>query len=342
MVIKASSAGQVEALVGDLSADSEVKRETAVARLTLAGARAVDRLGRLAGEGNVPATARAAALRTLEAIGDRRGLAPGAAAIDDVSLDVACAGISLVASFLAGPEGAAALDRLTAVALDAAKDERVRAAAIAALSGLDKATLKPLWLALKDDPSTAMRALAEKAGRKPASTRTSDPLSGLEQAADTALPDDPAALRRDLAAAGDRLPLPRLHRLIERVREREAAEPPSARADWTVVRAAAHVALAARDSRLGVYDLRESLESAKGPLPVEFLTALAMVGDQSCLEAIAGAYARAAAPGRSRPDWWRQHLADAFRAIVSRERITRRHAVMKKIEKRWPEVISTL
>ena len=67
-----------------------------------------------------------------------------------------------------------------------------------------------------------------------------------------------------------------------------------------------------------------------------------MVGDQSCLEAIAGAWARADAPGRSRHDWWRRHLGDAFRAIVARERITRRHAVMKKIEKRWPEALVTL
>ena len=102
-------------------------------------------------------------------------------------------------------------------------------------------------------------------------------------------------------------------------------------------RAAAHVALASRGSRLALYDLRESLESADAPLPVEFLAALSLVGDASCLEAIAAAYARPAASGRGRDDWWRQHLADAFRAIVAREAITRRHAVMKKIEKRWPD-----
>jgi len=341
VVIKASSGGQVEALVSDLSADSEVKRETAIARLTLVGARAVDRLVARAGERNAPATARAAALRTLEAIGDRRGLAAGIAAVDDADREVVHAGISLVASFLPGPQGATALDRLTAVALDASRDERARSAAVAAVSGLDKATLKPLWLALAGDPSAAMRALAASAGRRAAPSGAADPLALLHQAAETALPDDPAALRRNLAAAGDRLPLPLLHRLIERIREREAAEPPSARADWTVARAGAHVALAARDSRLGVYDLRESLESARAPLPVELLTALALVGDASCLEAIASAYARAGAPGRSRPDWWRQHLADAFHTIVKRERITRRHAAMKKIEKRWPDILNT-
>ena len=80
-----------------------------------------------------------------------------------------------------------------------------------------------------------------------------------------------------------------------------------------------------------MYDLRESIESAKAPLPVEFLAALSLVGDASCLEAIAGAHAGAG------DAWWRDHLADAFRAIVARERLTRRQAaIAKKIEKRWP------
>jgi hypothetical protein len=82
--------------------------------------------------------------------------------------------------------------------------------------------------------------------------------------------------------------------------------------------------------------MRELLDSANGPLPVEFLAALAQIGDASCLEAVAGAYARSSGSGRSRHDWWREHLADVFRAIVVRERISGRHAVAKRIEKRWP------
>ena len=94
-----------------------------------------------------------------------------------------------------------------------------------------------------------------------------------------------------------------------------------------LARAAAHVALAGRGSRLALYDLRESLERRKAPLPVEFLTALSTIGDASCLEAIAGAHREA-----TRTRWWRDHLADAFRTIVAREKLTRRHAVIKKIE----------
>jgi hypothetical protein len=68
---------------------------------------------------------------------------------------------------------------------------------------------------------------------------------------------------------------------------------------------------------------------------VEFLAALALVGDESCLEAIAVAH------GRATDGWWRQHLADAFRAIVARKRLTRRHSVLKKIQKRSPELVSS-
>jgi hypothetical protein len=156
------------------------------------------------------------------------------------------------------------------------------------------------------------------------------------QAAERGLSDDPSALRRAMSQAGDAVSLPLLLRIVERVREREAAEPAGLRDEWTMTRAAAHVALASRGSRLALYDLRESLAAATMPLPVEFLAALSLVGDASCLEAIAAAHAKA------RNAWWRQHLADAFRTVVVRERLTRRHAVMKKIAKRWPAMIAVM
>ena len=62
-------------------------------------------------------------------------------------------------------------------------------------------------------------------------------------------------------------------------------------------------------------------ESGRGPVALpDFVRAL---------------HAIAAAHGRATDRWWRQHLADTFQAIVAREGLTRRHAVMKKIEKRW-------
>ena len=121
-----------------------------------------------------------------------------------------------------------------------------------------------------------------------------------------------------------------LHRIVERIREREAAEPAAARGEWTRARGRRTSRWPGASSRLGLYDLREALEGATAPLPVEFLAALSIVGDASCLEAIAAAHGRA-----TRSTWWREHLADTFQAIVAREGLTRRHAVMKKIEKRW-------
>ena len=58
----------------------------------------------------------------------------------------------------------------------------------------------------------------------------------------------------------------------------------------------------------------------------------------TCLEPIAAAFARA----RGSQGWWRAHLGDAFRAIVERERITRRNAMIKKIDKRWPDALRAL
>jgi hypothetical protein len=98
------------------------------------------------------------------------------------------------------------------------------------------------------------------------------------------------------------------------------------------------MALAQRGSRLALYDLRESLETAKGPLPVEFLAALTLIGDATCLEAIAAAHARA----KAKDAWWREHLARAFRDIVGRERLTKRHAALRRIEKRWPGAITAM
>ena len=120
------------------------------------------------------------------------------------------------------------------------------------------------------------------------------------------------------------------------MREREGSEPAAARDAWRLTRAAAHIALANRGSRIALYDLRESLETAKGTLPVEFLAALTLVGDASCLEAVAAAFSRA------RDAWWRAHLADVFATIVAREKITRRQGALKKIEKRWPGTLREL
>lgn len=338
MSIRASSSRQIESLVANLSAASITTREAAVARLTVMGPRAVERLVALAGS-SAPAVARAAALRTLEAIGDPRALTPALDILADAGADpavgAAAAGVARV--FLRGRRGAAAVDRLTAVVLDRGRGEALRLAALRALRTLDPATITPVLTSLAEDPSAAIRA--EAVTKRTARRAPADPVATVTAAAEQGLPEGPGsatALRQALGGAGEAIPLPTLLRVVERLREREAAEPAARREEWTMTRAAAHVALASRGSRLGLYDLRESLEAAAAPLPVEFLAALSMAGDVSCLEPIAGAHAKA------KNAWWRDHLADAFRTIVAREKVTRRNAAIKKIEKKWKGAVEQL
>jgi HEAT repeat protein len=334
MAIKASSSKQIDTLIADLAAANAVKREAAIARLTITGARAVERVAALAMSAS-PSAARAAAFRTLEGIADPRALEPALHAIADADPKVATAAIAVARLFVRSARGAAAVDRLTAASLDCRRGDAVRLAALGALRDLDPATIAPLVASLADDPSDAVRAAA---AAQPARRRTdNDPLDVLARAADQALPDDPDTLRQALAQAGGMAPLPQLLKIVEHVREREGSATPARRGeDWAMARAAAHVALAERGSRIAVYDLRESFERARAPLPVEFLTALSLIGDASCLEAIAGAHAKA------RDTWWRGHLADAFRSIVAREKITRRHAAIKKIERKWKDGLEKL
>jgi HEAT repeat protein len=128
---------------------------------------------------------------------------------------------------------------------------------------------------------------------------------------------------------------------VTAVRDRERAAPKAQQQAWIAVRAAIHAALGDRGSKVALYDLRETLESARTALPVEFIAALVRIGDTSCLEPIALAYAHGASADGDR-DWWHEHLADAFRAIVTRDRVTRRHAAIKRIEKRSPAALQAL
>ena len=332
VVIRVSSVKQAGALIADLSSDDEVKRDAAVARLTVMGARAVGRLILLADDRQASSQGRAAAFRVLEAIGDPRGLDVALRWVSEADEPVSMAAIDLARVFIRSAHGLPAVDRLSAVAMDAGRPVPVRLAAIRALRDLAADTVKPLLAAIKADPDPEVAAAADQLHGDLAGAI--DPAQCLEDAAKGKLPDDPAVLGRAIAQAGNDAPLPSLHAIIDRVRERESAEPRSRRGGWTTARAAAHLALAHRGSRLALYDLRETLERATEPLPVEFVTTVSVVGDISCLEPLAAAYAQASG-GRHRQDWWPRHLSGAFRAIVARERVTRRHATMKKIEKRW-------
>ncbi len=331
MVIKASSGRQVDALITDLGSDDAAAREAAIARLTVIGSRAVDRLVQIAGSDAAPA-ARIGAFHALDAIGDPRAVPPALRGLHDVTAAVATAAVAALRGSLRGPRGLEILDALAGVALDRARPGGVRVAAVRALGDLPTVTLAPIWSQLGDDPDAAVRReVSAAASGRPATA----PADVLALAARGEVPETPETLRDALTHAGGSVPLTMIHLIIERVRDREATDLQH-RAAWTVVRGAAHAILAGHGSRLGVYDLKESLEHADAPLPVAFLSALGSLGDAACLDAIASAYARANAGAPEHPDWWRSHLADAFRTIVKRERLTRRHAALKRIARRWP------
>ena len=330
MVIKASSSKEIDALVADLSSDSAIKRDGAIARLSVIGQRAVERLVGLAADSKSSPAVRLAAFRTLENIADPRALPPALAAFADSDTSVVVAALSTAKAFLRTARGVEALDRVIALALERRQSVAVRVAAIQALRELPEATVKPVLTALRADPDPEIMNVLEPA-RSRATVNTAQRLAA---AAGGTLPANPEVLKSAIARSSD-VPLSVLHQIVERIRVHEGTKA-ERRTDWIGARAAAHLALANRGSRLALYDLRETIESLRERIPVEFFAAVTAIGDASCLDPIATAYARA------KDDWSRRHLADAFRAIVSREKITRRHAAARKIEKRWPGVWKSL
>ncbi len=337
MVIKASTGRQVDTLIADLGSPRAITRDGAVARLTVIGERAVSRLMALVANRQATTETRVAAIHALEGIGDMRAFDPALAALDDADPAVGAAAIGVLQVFLTSARGMDALDRLSATALDRTRDRIVRLAAIRALRDLGAGTIGPLLAALGSDPD---QAIAMAAGLGPAAA--ADPFKILKDAAEGALPDSPDVLKLALTESAAQAPPAVLQQVIERVRFREGAETGPVRAEWTALRGAAHAALAQRGSRLALYDLKESLESAREPLPVEFLGAAAIIGDTSCLECVAAAFARALEHGGRVDDWWRQRLTDVFRTIAAREQVTRRTVAGKKLSAKHREAAALL
>jgi len=279
-------------------------RDAAVARLRVTGARALPHLSQLI-QSTAPAPARAAALAVLEGLDDQRAIGLAQTALHDTDPGVAHAAVAVLRGWLAREDGTQVLDAITATALDKRRDAAVRLAALDALSEL---------------PPELVAPVRERAP--------------IDTGAQPAL-EDPAALRAWLSEHAVSAPLSALHAAVTGAREREQGEPAGRRRDeWTGARGAAHVALAHRGSRVAVYDLRESFDRARAPLPGDFLTAAARVGDDSCLEPMARAWAEA----RNEP-WWRSRLMESASDIVARLKLTGRHATLKRLRTRWPGFI---
>jgi hypothetical protein len=334
VVIKRSASQETQALIAELNADDEIARETAIARLAVIGTRAVDRLVALLAAGTAGDRTMAAALRALESIGDARALAPALSLLDTPQPEVATAAVGVARAFLRSRHAADVLDHLVALALNAARPDAARLAALDALGDTGSRVLAPLWERLHEDRSVAVRQRAAK------ETGSVDPLSEIEAAAAGVVPDDADAVCVLVQKTAATAPLTTLHRLVEVLKSREAtARTTAMKRGWLTARGAVHLALAGRDSRVALYDLRETLAAATSPLPAAFLAAVTAVGDAPTLEAIAAACARDLIAGAG---LWLDELKHAFRAVAEREHVGERHAVIKRIESRWPDAAAHL
>ena len=332
MPIQRSAGAEIRQLIDALGGTDDTRRESSVARLAVIGPRAVEHLLQ-----EFPAAtgrARAGMLRALEALGDPRALTTARGALQDGSAAVQTAAIGALRALLRGGTAAAergADDALVAAALDRQRVAAVRLAAWDAIHESGGDAPEPVRRALADDPDPDVRA---RVGAPPAPR-----LDVWQEATEGRLPATPAALKPALAAHKTTARLTDLQRLVDRVRAREQQEADvSLREEWRAVRGALHQALAARNSRLALYDLRDSLLASER-LPVAFLAAIEDIGDATCLDTIAAAYDESS---RSGDTWWREHLASAFRAIVHREGLTRRHAAIKRVLARWPDATADL
>ncbi|MCX6552796.1 MAG: hypothetical protein NTY02_17645 [Acidobacteria bacterium] len=341
MAIRRSAASDIRHLIDDLCGDDAVARDAAGARLSVIGVRAVPHL--LAGFTRCPSVVgRAAIVKVLEASADRRGVELALAQLDAVTAEpqVQAAALSLLGSHLDGDESPRALEAISTIILDEHRPDLLRARALEVLSRALPDVLAPLRKRLANDRNPAVRRWAR--GEAPATEPALDPRTTFEAvlAGEDA---DPAVLRGLVAAGGADAPLTILHGLVEVTRAREDDSRADAdRDEWRSVRGALHLVLAERDSRVALYDLREAIAASATALPPGFAQALELVGDAACLESIADALARTPAALESRDQQWRDALVKAGRAIVRREGLTRRHAVIRKIVRTKPAVADVL
>ncbi len=239
----------IDRLIADLQSSDSIRRDAAVARLRILGSRALLRLVDLVAS-DASAPVRALALDALEGINDVRAIDAAFDALQDGDIEVTIGALGVLREWVAEETGTRLLDAITAIAVDRARDARVRVAALAALSELPEHLVRPI----RDQappPESAGPSL-----------------------------DDPMAIREWIQAYGSSATLSTLHALVERTRAREQAESSSRlQTEWLHARGQAHQALARRLSLVALYDIRETFEAATSALPQSFVSTAAAIGD---------------------------------------------------------------
>jgi hypothetical protein len=295
-----SSRAEVARLVDDLRSDHVATRAAAVARLRVIGSRALAQIEAVVAS-TATASTRAAALAALDGGDDPRAVDVALTALSAPEAEVVVAALSVLRDWVTRETGTRILEALTVVALDKARSGPVRLAALDALSDLPRTLVEPI----------IERAPVRDEG-----------VAG----------EDPTALRAWLTHHERTAPLSELHDALLRAHdgERASPDPASARA-WLGARGALHVALANRGSRIALYDLRETFDRATGPLPLDFAAAIALIGDATCVESLA----RAWAASHGEP-WWRTRLVECAADLKGRLALSGRHAVVRRVREKWP------
>jgi hypothetical protein len=290
---------EVDRLIADLESSDPIRRDASVARLRVLGVRARTRLEQFIESCAAP-SARALAMSALEGLDDSHACEIALTALNEPNVDVVVAAFGVLRSWVPRETGTRLLEAITAIAVDRDRDARVRVAALDALSDL---------------PDHLVRPIREQA---PPPESAGPPV------------DNPVAAREWIEAHGAKATLSTLHDAITAFREAEArADTSRGRQEWLKARGAAHRTLAARGSRLALYDARETFSAAKSPLPTGFLEAMGQVGDASCLEPLAHAWSA------TRDASWRAQLSAAARHIVARAKLTGRSTVVKGVRANW-------
>jgi hypothetical protein len=334
VAIRSSASHEVRRLLADLEAGDTVRREAALARLAVIGTRALRQI--LESLAAAPrGAARIPLLRALEVVPDPRSVEPVLASLNSPEPAERVAAMNAARALLPLSQATPLLDWLTGCVLDAARPLSERISALQALSSLPARTVRPILEQLRDDPAPTMREAA-LGTEGPAD----DPVADIEEAADGWLPRDPHILLQMLSRAPADVPLSTLHRLVEKVRSREADGRPRLQRDWSAVRGALHLSLARRGSKVALYDLRETIEEAREPLALDYLSAIALIGDATCVEPLAVAYLQAQQMADA--EGWRRRIAEAFRQVVAQEHLTRRHAVIRRVRARLRDSIDEL
>ena len=348
MPIVPSRSGRIQELLGRLASGGPAERDSAVAGLTLLGARVIEPLRAI-----LPTASRAArlaALEVLDRIEAHAALAPLLDLVRDEDETVARRAmealggradlrvVKVLAGVLAGPalashrRGAAralvrlqaaglveALDPLAARLLDEREEASLRVAILDALRAqeppLAAATLRPLLrrLAASADPQLAARA-------RP-TTDAPFSLEGLVDELVLAGRSAKAVARTTAALALRGAPaIPALQKSLERLGPPGGVgrDAPSLRA-----RAAIHEALAALDSRVALYDLRETIATRPRAVMPALLRAAGQVGDGSLVPVLSRTVAEETA--------WLDACAEALAAIVAREKLRKTSAACRSV-----------